>query len=147
MRILLAVFAVAALASVFAACAADRLPAGRAVKTQPGDPLAERAYAVIRDNCWGCHGQPGKRAYGEVTPLDWILDYDRLIENQFVIPGKPGKSRLVYIVAVEGKMPRKFDEHGVPRLAGELSEADTQTLIDWIKAGAPRWPSTEGTSQ
>lgn len=131
---------VLALAAVLAACASDRLPAPRTKSPEPAvDPLAAQAYAVIRDNCWGCHGEPGKEAYGEFAPIDWILDYDMLIENYMVIPGKPGKSRLVYIVAVEGKMPRKFDENGVPRLEGELSEEETQTLIDWIKAGAPRW--------
>jgi hypothetical protein len=129
-----------ALAACIAACASDRLPSARTKPPAPAvDPLAQTAYEVIRDNCWGCHGEPGKQAYGEVAVVDWILDYDKLIENSMVIPGKPGKSRLVYIVAVEGKMPRKFDEHGVPRLPGELSEEDIQTLIDWVKSGAPRW--------
>jgi mono/diheme cytochrome c family protein len=139
MRTVVAASFLCALGSIIAACAADRLPAQRAVQDPPVDPLARAAYAVIRDNCWGCHGEPGKQAYGELAPVDWILDYDKLIDYAVVIPGKPGKSRLVYIVAVEGKMPRKFDEHGVPRLPGELSEEGTQILIDWIKAGAPRW--------
>jgi hypothetical protein len=140
MRLMLTALALTALASCIAACASDRLPSARATPPAPAiDPLGAQAYAVIRDNCWGCHGEPGKQAYGEFAPVDWLLDYDKLLETSLVIPGKPGKSRLVYIVAVEGKMPRKFDEHGVPRLQGELSEEDTQTLIDWIKAGAPRW--------
>ena len=56
-----------------------------------------------------------------------------------MIPGHPGKSRLIYITAVEGKMPRAFDEKGAPSIEAELSEADQQTLIDWVKEGAPRW--------
>lgn len=139
------------LAAVLAACASERLPAPRAglpetksaVEPAPepteGELLAQRAYTVLRDNCWGCHGEPGKEAFGETSPLDWILDYDKLIETMTVIPGSVGKSRLIYIIAVEGKMPREFDEDGMPSIEGELSEQDLQTLIDWVKADAPRW--------
>lgn len=145
-----------AAASLMAACASGRLPAPRAAKPEPRvtDPedeaiepelssadelLANRAFEVIRDNCWGCHGEPGKKAYGETAPLDWILDYDKLIETKTVIPGNAGKSRLIYITGVMGKMPREFDEDGLPSIEGELSEQDLQSLIDWIKADAPRW--------
>jgi hypothetical protein len=133
------------LVAFLAACASGRLPAPRASLPEPAaetteeDKLAARAYTVLRDNCWHCHGEPGKQAYGETVPLDWILDYDMLIKTKTVIPGSAGKSRLVYIVAVEGKMPREFDEQGLPSIEGEMPEQDLQTLIDWIKAGAPRW--------
>lgn len=98
---------------------------------------------MLRSRCWGCHGEPGKRAYGETGAVDWILDYDKLIDYSLVIPGKPGKSRLVYITAVEGKMPRAFDENGIPSLADSLTDAEQQVLIDWVKAGAPRWPKEQ----
>ncbi|MBZ0135730.1 MAG: hypothetical protein K8I27_05105 [Planctomycetes bacterium] len=134
------------LAAVLAACASGRLPAPRAELAPAGAPappendeLAGRAYTVLRDNCWGCHGEPGKEAFGETAPIDWILDYDKLIETMTVVPGSAGKSRLIYVIAVEGKMPRKFDDDGLPSIEGELSEQDLQTLIDWVKADAPRW--------
>jgi len=139
------------LAAVLAACASERLPAPRAELHEPSpvvepapeptedEKLAARAYTVLRDNCWHCHGEPGKEAFGETVPIDWILDYDKLIETNTVIPGSAGKSRLVYIIAVEGKMPREFDKDGLPSIEGEMSQPDLQTLIDWIKAGAPRW--------
>ncbi|MCB9936104.1 MAG: hypothetical protein H6840_10465 [Planctomycetes bacterium] len=139
----LTLLACLAFAALLAACASERLPAPRAAQHEPApepvNELAQRAYDVLRDDCWGCHGQPGRKAYGETTPLDWILDYDKLIETKTVIPGHPGKSRLIYITAVLGKMPRAFDEQGAPSIEVELSEADQQTLIDWIKEGAPRW--------
>lgn len=145
-----------AAASLTAACASDRLPSPRADEPEPrvaepetesSEPelssadelLANRAYEVVRDNCWGCHGEPGKEAYGETVPLDWILDYDELVKTKTVVPGSARESRLIYVTAVMGKMPRAFDDAGVPSLEAELSEADVQTLIDWIKAGAPRW--------
>lgn len=137
------------LAALLAACAAERLPSARGVEPAPvvepapelteDEKLAARAYTVLRDNCWECHGEPGKEAFGETAPIDWILDCDKLIETMTVVPGSAGKSRLIYIIAVEGKMPREFDEDGMPSIEGELPEGDLQTLIDWIKAGAPRW--------
>jgi hypothetical protein len=108
-------------------------------RTQEERDLAQGAYTVLAVNCWHCHGKPGWKAYGEVAPIDWILDYDKLIENNLVIPGLPRKSRLVYVIEVLGKMPRKFDYDGKPTLEAELDEADLQTLKDWIKIGAPRW--------
>ena len=131
--------------SLLAACASDRLPSPRAEQPEPAvvyepvNGLAQRAYAVLRENCWGCHGEPGKEAYGETAPLDWILDYDKLIETKTVVPGSARESRLIYITAVMGKMPREFDAQGIPSIEGELTEADQQTLIDWVKEGAPRW--------
>lgn len=139
------------LALTLAACAGSRLSAPRASLPEPApvakpspepteeEKLAARAYTVLRDNCWGCHGEPGKEAFGETAPIDWILDYDKLIETMTVVPGSAGKSRLIYIIAVEGKMPREFDEDGMPSIEGEMAGEDLQTLIDWIKAGAPRW--------
>ena len=138
-------------------CASDRLPAPRGELPEP-DPRAEpapdtepapqptedellaaSAYTVLKESCWDCHGNPDKEAFGETAPVDWILDYDKLIETKTVIPGSAGKSRLIYIIAVEGKMPREFDADGAPSIEGELNEQDLQTLIDWVKAGAPRW--------
>lgn len=143
------------LAALLAACASERLPAPRAGLPEPeaaverapepteDDRLATGAFQVIRDNCWGCHGEPGKLAFGETAPIDWILDYDKLIETMTVVPGSARDSRLIYITAVQGKMPREFDEEGIPSIEGELAEADQQTLIDWVKAGAPRWREGE----
>lgn len=146
--------ALAALAALVAACKTSRpvrgqesQPEGEAapVAAEPAedDRLAAAAFQVIRDNCWGCHGEPGKQAFGETAPIDWILDYDKLIETMTVVPGSAARSRLIYIVAVEGKMPREFDEDGMPSIEGELAEEDLQTLIDWVKAGAPRWPEPD----
>lgn len=117
-----------------AACAAADKPA-----PDPENPLARQTYEILRGRCWGCHGEPGKKAYGETGVVDWILDYDKLIEYGLVEPGSPRRSRLVYMTAVEGKMPRAFDENGIPSIEDSLSDEEIQTLIDWVKAGAPRW--------
>lgn len=134
-------------------CVIALLCAALAQDKQPAEPekaadaeakaLATQAYFVLRENCWSCHGEPGKKAYGETVPLDWILDHDQLLKTKTVVPGSAKESRLIYIIAVEGKMPRAFDENGRPGIEAEMPEADLQTLIDWVKAGAPKWPEPE----
>lgn len=138
-------------------CVTALLCAALAQDKQPDDPdkaaeaetkaLATQAYFVLRENCWPCHGEPGKKAYGETVPLDWILDYDQLIKTKTVVAGSAKESRLIYIIAVEGKMPRAFDEHGRPGIEAELPEPDLQILIDWVKASAPKWPDPEFTHE
>lgn len=117
-------------------------PAPKELTQAEKDALATRAYFVLRNRCWGCHGEPGKTAYGETVALDWILDYDKLVEAKLVIPGKVKESRLIYLTTL-GKMPREFDENGKPSKEGELPEAEQKALIEWVKAGAPKWPKIE----
>lgn len=137
-----------ALVLVCAALAqSDNSPATPELTKAEKEALATKAYFALRENCWGCHGEPGKRAYGETVPLDWILDYDQLIKTKTVVPGSAKESRLIYITAVEGKMPRRFDDKGRPSIEAELPEDAAEILIDWIKAGAPRWPAPEYTHE
>lgn len=110
------------------------------------DALSTRAYFVLRNRCWGCHGEPGKTAYGETVALDWILDYEKLVAAKLVIPGKVKESRLIYLITL-GKMPREFDAEGKPSKEGELPEAEQTALIEWVKAGAPKWPEMTFTHE
>jgi len=121
-------------------------PAAKELSQAEKDALATRAYFVLRNRCWGCHGEPGKTAYGQTVPLDWILDYDKLVETKTVIPGKVKDSRLIYLTTL-GKMPREFDENGKPSKEGELPEAEQEALIEWVKAGAPKWPEMKFTHE
>ncbi|MBX3472820.1 MAG: hypothetical protein KF754_00350 [Planctomycetes bacterium] len=121
-------------------------PAVKELSQAEKDALATQAYFVLRNRCWGCHGEPGKKAYGETVPLDWILDYDKLVEAKLVIPGKVKESRLVYLTTL-GKMPREFDAQGKPTKEGELSQFDYKALVEWVKAGAPKWPEMKFTHE
>lgn len=114
-------------------------PAPKELTQAEKEALATRAYFVLRNRCWGCHGEPGKTAYGETVALDWILDYDKLVEAKLVIPGKVKESRLIYLTTL-GKMPREFDENGKPSKEGELPESEQKALLEWVKSGAPKWP-------
>jgi WD40 repeat protein/mono/diheme cytochrome c family protein len=98
------------------------LPAGAA--EAPAD-LARKAEAILRANCYRCHGQDGAIEGG----LNYVLDRAKLVARHKVVPGKPLESPLFVRVA-KGKMP-PADEQPRPT-------ADEVALLQkWIEAGAP----------
>src|SRR5262245_19361772 len=62
--------------------------------------LAKKAQAVLRANCYRCHGQEGAVEGG----MNFILDFDKLVQRKKVIPGSPDKSPL-YKKIVNNLMP------------------------------------------
>src|SRR6266700_281734 len=62
--------------------------------------LAQKAQAVLKANCYRCHGQDGVFEGG----MNFILDTTKLISRKKVVPGKPEESRLFQRV-LKGTMP------------------------------------------
>lgn len=94
--------------------------------TIAGDVSAE-ALAIFQAKCAACHGpqaaKPKKFAY--------ITDLKRLAANpKYVIPHDPDKSGLWQSID-EGDMPPDDAK------TGPLSDAQKQTVRNWIEAGAP----------
>ena len=87
--------------------------------------LARQAQAVLKANCYRCHGEGGNVEGG----MNYVLDLERLVARKKVVPGKPENSPLFKRVA-SGKMPPP-DESPRP------SDADKLALRRWIEAGAP----------
>ncbi|MBI1916106.1 MAG: WD40 repeat domain-containing protein [Planctomycetes bacterium] len=96
-------------------------------------PLAERARALLERYCSRCHGSGGPAKGG----FDFVLDHDRLVAHNKIVPGKPAESEL-YLRLVRGEMPPKGK---APRPA----PAEVALLKDWIAAGAPGPPSVPRT--
>ncbi|MGH9831632.1 MAG: c-type cytochrome domain-containing protein, partial [Blastocatellia bacterium] len=91
----------------------------------PAQELSRQAYAILRQNCFGCHGATrtsgldlrtaeGVRAGGENGPV--------------ITPSDPQASRLYQFVTHQEKpaMPP----------GKKLTEAEIETLRRWIEAGA-----------
>src|SRR5947208_2154921 len=87
--------------------------------------LARKAEAVLRANCYRCHGQDGVFEGG----MSYILDTAKLIARHKIVRGKPDESPLLQRV-LKDKMP-PADETPRP------SAADKELLKRWIAAGAP----------
>lgn len=94
------------------------------------DELAAKAYKLLADRCNGCHGGASEKVQGfRILDRD-LLTFDRGDDRDpYITPGNPDASEL-YARASDGSMP--------PEASGiaPLTEAELQTLSDWIKDGA-----------
>ncbi len=95
------------------------------------EDLAAKARAVLQTHCAGCHAADGKAKGG----FDYVLDRERLVNRNKVVPGKAAQSQLWQRVR-DGEMPP------VGRKAPTTGEV--AVLQRWIDAGAPgeRVPAT-----
>ena len=68
--------------------------------------------------------------------LDLITD--ELVKSDVIDLEQPEESEIYDLVA-SGNMPRKMNEAGKPKLRNPLPPAVADRLLEWIRAGAPRW--------
>ncbi|MCB9936171.1 MAG: hypothetical protein H6840_10810 [Planctomycetes bacterium] len=99
--------------------------------------LAEKVKSLLKTNCYGCHGEPGKKAKGKI---DYILDHARLT-SKLVNIKKPEKSKLLQVLD-EGDMPRVPDPDGGKPVGKKLADDQIDLVRKWIEAGAPAWRAT-----
>ncbi len=105
-------------------------PAPVATRPEPvrsGAGLPEAAHAVLRTNCYRCHGQEGASEGG----FNFVLNLEKLARTH-VKPKEPAASLLFerMVTADDSVMPPP-DEQPRP------SAADIATIKSWIEAGAP----------
>ncbi len=88
--------------------------------------LSQRAYAVLQQNCFGCHGA-ARTSELDLRTAEGILTGGE--NGKVIVPGDPQASRLFLFVTQQEKptMPP----------GKKLSDADIATLRRWIAAGAP----------
>jgi mono/diheme cytochrome c family protein len=88
-------------------------------------PLAVQAHALLKARCHRCHGRDGAAKGG----FGYVLDRDRLVARDKVVPGSPAASELFQRVQA-GEMPP-------PGKGRRLTRDEILTLKQWIEAGAP----------
>ncbi len=98
-------------------------------------PLALQARQVLEAKCHRCHGAGGSDEGG----FNFLLRRDRLVNaadgSAMIVPGDSANSYL-YERILSGEMP--------PEGEGEaLTDAEKQTIRDWIEAGAPDFNAAE----
>src|SRR5262245_43436778 len=104
---------------ILVACAATAWPASAASADE--QDLASRSRSILEERCHRCPGAQGQAEAGL-----YVLNYAQLVPQR-VVAGEPDKSLLLRKVR-DGEMPPDGDP---------LTEAEQQTLADWIAAGAP----------
>src|SRR5215813_5665537 len=100
-------------------------PAGAALNQESATDLSRRAYVILRQNCFGCHGA-GKMSGLDLRTAESALaggDNGKVIE-----PFDAGASRLYQFITHQAKptMPP----------GKKLPDAAIETLRRWIEAGA-----------
>ncbi|HEY7308456.1 MAG TPA: WD40 repeat domain-containing protein [Gemmataceae bacterium] len=83
-----------------------------------------RAQAILRTHCAACHGPGGSGKGG----FDYLLDRDRLVARNQVVPGNPADSPLLQRIE-QNEMP--------PGKRPRLKDAERAELRRWIESGAP----------
>lgn len=115
---------------------------GAPVSAEPTDKekseMAAKVYALLKDKCASCHGADAKKVMGKKGTLNYILDYDKLISEKLIDTASPEKSAL-YEEISEGNMPRELDKEGKPKNKKKLAQAEIDLVLNWLKAGAPKW--------
>ena len=86
------------------------------------NPTYEKDVASLLKKCSGCHGSSGQKGVN-LTSYASIMSGGE--EGALVVPGNPEQSLLV--TAQSQAKPHFM----------QLSASELQTIIDWIKAGAP----------
>src|SRR6516164_5749902 len=74
--------------------------------------LAKKAQAVLKANCYKCHGEAGAVEGG----MNYIVDLERLVARKKVVPGKAEDSPIYKRIS-SGSMPP-------PEVTQRLSDAD-----------------------
>ena len=96
----------------------------------PQQQIAQDAYAIFEQSCLICHGPDG--AYKETL----LIEHNALIDKGTVVPGNPDASEL-YNRLVTDDIVKRMPQGGPP-----LPHSQTETIKNWILAGAPDWAAT-----
>ena len=86
--------------------------------------LAKRVYKILDAECASCHGKSGSNSGG----LNYVLEYDLLIDSKKVVPFDPQASLLL----------TRSDKGGMPP-AKAMKPDDIDVIRSWIEQGAPSW--------
>ncbi len=99
------------------------------------DFFRERVEPILRKNCLSCHNH--ELDDGDISFEDReTLLRDRPKGGPAVVPGAPEKSALVRAIRHDGDVQMPPGK--------KLSQDDIDTLIEWIKRGAPWSRQEEG---
>ncbi|MBI1370043.1 MAG: DUF1549 domain-containing protein [Planctomycetes bacterium] len=86
---------------------------------------------LLADNCYECHGPDKKRNGLRLDSLAGMINGGK--NGPVIVPGDPDKSEMIRAI-------RHVDaDLQMPKDKPKLSDAQIQTLVRWVKIGAP-WP-------
>jgi len=114
----------------FVACFVAGALASASRAEQDTATLARQAQAILKANCYRCHGQEGASEGG----FNYVLDRQRLVAGRKIVPGDANQSRLFKRLKKDEMPPE--DEKPRP------TQAEVAVIRQWIEAGAPDFNPT-----
>ncbi|SFR97402.1 Planctomycete cytochrome C [Granulicella pectinivorans] len=96
----------------------------------PGPDYTTKVKPILESNCYRCHGGMNHRGKLSIQTRAGMLKGGT--DGPVIVPGDPAKSLLVKLIRHEGP---KDDPMPMPPKS-KLSDADIQTITEWIRAGA-----------
>lgn len=110
--------------------------AGASLKNaaMPEDPdyFENKVRPIFANSCYSCHTDQASGGFQLDTKDNFAKGGNHGAE---VVPGDPGKSRLIQAVEQTGSLK-------MPRSGPKLNDEEIATLVAWVKAGA-KWPAKE----
>ena len=108
---------------------------GPATALTPHEQFTLKAFPILQEKCFSCHGENPDKIKGELNLLtrEGFLTGGEYIDN-LLVPGKPDESFLMTVIRWEDdeyEMPPKENDRLTPEQIGEIET--------WIQNGAP-WP-------
>jgi hypothetical protein len=100
----------------------------RAEEDKPAIDFAHTVVPILKSHCVECHG--GHRHEGDFS----INTREMIVDSSSAIPGNSAESYIIEMVTAADPKVR------MPKDKPPLSDADVQTLRDWIDAGLPWEP-------
>ena len=95
---------------------------------------AQRAYPVLEENCFPCHGN-----LGDFKETLFIEEYNSLIQSGSVVPGQPGESELYKRLLGPTENGTQMPPNRPP-----LTDKAIEIIRIWIENGAPDWNVVDG---
>ena len=109
------------------------VPLGVRPTTEQTDFFESKVRPLLARNCYQCHSEQAKIRYSNlrVDGRDALLNGGT--RGPAIVPGDPDSSQLIQAV--------RYEKLEMPP-AGRLSEDQVESLVKWVKMGAP-WPDLE----
>jgi mono/diheme cytochrome c family protein len=90
----------------------------------------EHVKPVFQANCYRCHGGSNHRGGLQLDTRAGLMHGGK--DGAVIVPGHPEQSMLIQLIRHEG--PAKDPKPMPPK--SRLSDADIETVTEWIRAGA-----------
>ena len=131
MRVVAGGLGVVAIALVGWGLRVGTVEAQQSVDASKPEFYTTKVLPILKANCYSCHGNENHKGGLSLETKAGMLKGG--MDGSVLVPGDPNKSLIVRLIRHEGPAD---DPMPMPQKADKLSDADIETITQWVKAGA-----------